>query len=291
MFYTETPLEDDTIAPYKRTVGLEIELASGADATRWLHERGYAPSNRLHDYQCNCREAIGYPIHPTSDCTAPGGEYLIGGPCGVLYGSARFFKATAIAEEAFIASRAECDDRVGMHTHVGVNDLSDESKKILLRNYLAMQEEFQWLAAGSFDRVRNNGCTSARINVKHALSQSWNYHPRTQPTRQEWDEFWGQKPQDWAVNNWPGRPTFNFQTRSRKTVEFRLWNSSRVQWRMILAAGVSSAFVEAAHQERVAPPPKWDTHEATVTMEEFLGDFITTDLLGLMQRQRSARSV
>lgn len=290
MFYSATPLNDDTIAPYKRTVGLEIEVSSGATAASWLHSRGYAPSNRLHDYQCSCRESIDYPVHPTSDCTAPGGEYLIGGPKGVLYGSPRFFKATSIAEQALLAARAETSDSVGMHTHVGMDGLEVSQRRILLRNYLAMQEEFQWLAAGAAGAVRNNGCTSSRINMDRLKIQRWdNYTTSSERMdRAEWDEFWASHPRDWAVNQFPARPTFNFQTGSKGTVEFRIWNSTTVQWRMVLAAGVSSAFVEAAKQERVAPPPEWESHKAAVTMEEFLYDFVTADLIGLMMRQRAA---
>lgn len=290
MYYLNDPMSDASIAPYKRTVGLEVEFSSGS-AVRWFHENGHAPDDHLHGYGCGCSERANYPIHPTQDCTAPGGEYIIGGPRGVLYGSDRFYKATAIAEQGFIEGRCTSNERVGMHTHVG-NTLSTPQQRILLRNYLAMQEEFQVFASGAASCVRDNGCTSSRIGLNNYLGSGREYiRSIGDVTDSIWNEFWASDPRNWTVNL-PGRPTLNFQT-GKGTVEFRVWNSSRVQWRMVLAAGVSSAFVEAAAQERVAPAPErigGNRLAASITLEEFLDGLLTPDLIGLMARQREAHS-
>lgn len=290
MYYLSDPMTDDSIAPYKRTVGMEVEFSSGS-AVGWFYQNNYAPDDHLHGYGCNCNRRANFPIHPTQDCTAPGGEYIIGGPCGVLYGSDRFYKATAIAEKGFIEGRCTSDDRVGMHTHVG-NTLSIPQQRILLRNYLAMQEDFQVFASGAAPCVRNNDCTSPRLPLHDYLQTGRTYiRNLSDVSTSTWNEFWASDPRNWNVNL-PGRPTLNFQT-GKGTIEFRVWNSSRVQWRMVLAAGISSAFVEAAAQERIAPAPERigrNEVTPTLTLEEFLDGLLTPDLIGLMARQREARS-
>lgn len=285
-FYGSNPLDDDTIAPYKRTVGLELEFDSGAEVVDWFHENGHCGSDSLHDYQCRCDDAFVYPIHPTSDTTAGGGEYIIGGLNGVLYGSPNFYEATRIASEGFQEYHTGCSSRVGMHTHVGIDDLGDVKRRLLVRNYCAFQEDFQVFAAASFRKVRSNGCTSPRLNLTGLVNGWWEVESYRAAdfewSTTAWDEVWEKSPEELSFNL-PSRPTFDVR---RTTVEFRIWNSTRLQWRMILAAGLSSAFVEAASREKVAPPPDYNTHAAPMPLEDFLGDLLTPDIIGLMSRQR-----
>lgn len=259
------PAESTTTAPYRRTVGIEVEIASGATTCQWLYDNGYAPSGRLHGYHCSCGDRDLYPIHPTEDGTAGGGEYLLGGSRGMLFGSPEFYRATSIMEEALLANRATANFSVGSHTHVGADDLNERQKKILLRNYLAYQEEISVLAAGPFSQVRANGCTSPWLPPDSFI---------------QGDTHWTCDVDEWTVRNFPGRPTFNMHGAGRGTVEFRVWNTSLVQWRMVLATGFSSAFVEAAKQERVAKKPSDNP-----PLAKFLEGLLTSDVMMLMHRQ------
>lgn len=262
------PAHDDALVinlPFKRTVGHECEYASGAELAGWLFSRQYAPSERLHGYQCRCDERDDFPIHPTSDGTAAGGEYIIGGGSGVLFGSQTYIEAVRILAEGVAECRNEISEGVGMHTHVGTSDLNTGDKITLLRNYLVYQDQLLILAAGAFREVRNNGCTAATLNAGHyATTASW----------------WTTNPDQLRVQL-PGRPTLNFgEGGSRHTVEFRVWNSARSAWRMVLAAAISAAMVQAAKERRYA------NNENPGDLTHFLSGLLTPDTLTLVDRQR-----
>jgi hypothetical protein len=272
-FYPRDPFSVDTTAPYKRTIGIEVEISSGGELVNWLFDRGYAPDSTLHQYHCGC-SADEYPIHPTEDTTAGGGEYLIGGSRGVLYGSAPMMETLSIMERGMYECRAEADSSVGMHVHVGVSDMTQTQKITLLRNYLAYQDDFLRLAAGPSRKVRNNGCTIPWLHSRRWVNQT--YNDKT---------FWDAEADEIRAvvsdrgQHLPGRPTLNFHGKGGATVEFRVWNTVRTKWRMMLAAGVSSALVEASAQERHAKP------NSNVSFQDFLGDLLTSDLLALVERQ------
>jgi len=257
------PEADKTYASYRRTVGQEVEMASGADAAGVLHAAGLAPDRNLHGYACSCRYRDTYPVHPTSDCTAGGGEFIIGGSRGVLFGSKTYFDATNYLAVALQQVRGTHSRSVGMHTHVGASDLTNQQKCQLIRIYLRFQEEFLELAALSDREVRSNGNTEPRLNQSYYI---------TSP------DVW-ELPVAELSFPLPGRPTLNFGGRGGPTIEFRAWNASRVAWRMHLAAGVSSAMVEAAKAEKLTVPGD------DYTLITFLEDIAPPDIIGLMHRQ------
>lgn len=271
MPYYLDPETDTTVAPYRRTVGHELEYASNPRVAVLLRERGHGTPGingdaRLHNAHCRCLDIDNYAIHTTSDCTAPGGEYLIGGSRGVLFGSPSYGFATAAMASA--AQDADCGvtSNVGMHTHVGTNDLTQGQKINVLRAYLRYEEEIRYLAAGPLSEARNNGCTESHLNTRYMGIS-------VEPTSRFWTE------DENRLNvELPRRPTLNFNT---NTVEFRVWNSTVAQWRMVLAGAVSSAIVQAAFENRRA------TWENPATLVEFLKGLLTPDMILLIQRQRN----
>lgn len=268
------PETTPTVMPFTRTVGHECEYASGSDLASWLFARGHTADDRLHGYQCRCSTANRFAIHSTQDGTAPGGEYLIGGSYGVVFGSEPYIKAVRILAEGVAAVRNEISEGVGMHTHVGTSDLNQGDKVTLLRNYLVYQDQILLLAAGSFREVRNNGCTTARLEPSS--------FERACATGRS--DFYRVDPDALApVVYLPSRPTLNFQGRN-PTVEFRVWNSARSAWRMVLAGAVSAAMVEAAKQRRYA------NFDSPGDLTDFLRGLLTPDVVVLIDRQRKFQS-
>jgi len=86
------------------------------------------------------------------------------------------------------------------------------------------------------------------------------------------DEDWFPEHQGFEVN---------FGGCDGATCEFRVWNQSKTQWRMLLAAATSAAMAEAAAQGKEASYKRRDSQPLFM----FLGEFLTPDVLVLMQRQ------
>lgn len=277
MAYYKNPEEDTTVSPYRRTVGHECEYSSRPTVADLLREKGYGTpalpntygSRRLHNAGCRCQYRDDYPIHTTADCTAPGGEYLIGGSRGVLFGSPAYIFATKVMAEAAKEKRCGIGESVGMHTHVGCDDLTYAQKVLVLRTYLRYEPEIQQLAAGPHDAARNNDCTSAKLNIQYCGINS------VEPS----SSFWTTDETELARSiQLPSRPTLNFN--NEHTIEFRVWNATRAQWRMVLAAAVSSAIVESAHENRRVDP------NDNTTLVDFLKGLLTPDVVMLIQRQK-----
>lgn len=70
-----------------------------------------------------------------------------------------------------------------------------------------------------------------------------------------------------------------------KTMEFRLWNATRVEWRMRLSVGVSVAMVDAAKAGVNV------TENDPRTLEEVLDPFLSDDTWASIIRQRSFKDV
>lgn len=287
MFYPNAS-EDRTVAPYKRTVGHEVEYSSGADVAALMQDAGTATppldimrsTSRLHGYACNCEHRDNFPVHTTSDSTARGGEYIIGGSRGVLFGSEAYMKATKIMSDAAIQIGCGTDTNVGMHTHVGIEDpdggnrLSRGQLLNVCRVYVRYLDQIKALAAGSHETPRDNGC---------CYGNSWDFithlsggYGRTATSEKT---FWNEDENRLAENfPLPNDSHIRFSTEHR-TIEFRVWNSTKAQWRMVLAGAVSTAIVEAGFQNRRAHP------DNPATFVEFMKGLFTPDILMLIERQ------
>lgn len=252
------------------TVGQEGELSQG-NLCEWLSNRELSPPDaRLHNYQCTCDERDKYLVHPTSDCTAGGGEYVIGGAQGVLFGSATYIAATGALAEAAVEERACISESVGLHTHVGYQkmdgtNMSDHEKRRLMRNFYALQEQIRVLSAGAFPAVRNQGGKYTHENFPGVRAgASW----------------WKAPIEDMRFTLTGRGYPLNFHT-SKPTIEWRIHNATRSQWRMVMVAGVSVAMTEAACQGReVGGPDNMD-------LLDHIGDLLPVDVIELVERQRT----
>lgn len=273
------PREDSTRASMEvlvGTIGHEGEFSAG-ELAPWLASRELAPPDgMLHCYQCSCNQRDSFLVHPTSDCTAGGGEYVIGGSRGVLFGSRTYIAATTALAEAVAEERACISTSVGLHTHVGWQkkdgtDMDMNEKRRLVRNFLGLQTQIRVLAAGAFDQVRPQGGQLDSNDVGARLTPEFFKRPI--------EELGYRLPSRCSQSSYGSSP-INFST-GKHTIEFRVWNAARSQWRMVLAGGVSVAMVEAACQGREVRG--LDEEDLTDHLEGLL----PADVLGLIDRQRT----
>lgn len=281
--------------PYRRRVGHEVEISRGGSSFMRLgQERGYlAPSRTrrtdrsmsyfyerdhatgLHGYHCRCTAAQRYPIHPTYDATAAGGEHIIGGRNGVLFSSPAYMKAISALAELCRDAPAYGSGSTGGHTHVSTKGLTMGKALALFRNLEVVWDEFRLLAQGPWDELRSNPCM--RAPSRGPLVDVWGFDL-------ELLDLWDCRPgevRELEVPNNAFRYRKRHNGRNRKTIEFRIWNTATSKWRLYLAGGVSSALVEAAVQGRTLE------RDSNVSLVEHLDGLLTPDLVALVDRQKA----
>lgn len=211
--------------------GIECELSGGTSDV--LDNLGL---DSLHSYHCDCSRCEPERSSPDwtaqEDCTADG-EFI---SRILTYGTADAVDAINAFGAALLAARATHSNGQGLHIHVGTEDMTPESWVRFWRLWFRYQDDIAKLAQGSYDRVR-----------------SYNVPVRFSDVVGEWDrtpeaEFWSGD--DAIVARRIGRPYnraswVNPQT-PHGTAEFRLWNSTRLAWRIHLAVGVSVALIQAS---------------------------------------------
>lgn len=168
------PAIDDgvpTTAPFRRRVGHEVEISSSSlpddpyAFARYLWDNGYGTpalnngsyTRGLHGYHCRCDAANKFAVHTTYDGTAGGGEHIIGGTKGVLFGSPAYMEAIGIVAEAAAATGGRGENGTGGHIHVSTKGLGKVKTVHLFRNLSVLWGQILELASGSWDEVRSNG--------------------------------------------------------------------------------------------------------------------------------------
>lgn len=256
------------------------------DVLNILHSNNLLPSPSLHSYHCECSDCYACPdrsnpLHAQEDCTVEG--EIITKP--LAYGSVEADRTIAGLAAALSEGRGQPGEGAGFHVHVSHEDMNPADKVLLYRMFLRYQNDLAELASGQWGRVRdyNSPLTSGQLVNGYTRPQP-HYHGNghwstrealeaegcTTPNHDSYriqrlgtpnhycpghrqratppadhPNFWTSDPE--AVvpfMAWPGKDTW-LATRAQ-TFEFRLWNSTRTEWRMRLAVGVSVAMVEAA---------------------------------------------
>jgi len=297
------PRNDDgvtTTARFRRRVGHEIEIADDGEFARALWDLGagtprfdaedregywwceedncwYDDNDNpvdvfgLHSYQCDCDMADQYLVHTTSDCTAPGGEHIIGGLSGVLYGSPIYMEALDAVAQAAKTSGSHGANNTGGHIHVSTEDARPGDLLVLCRNVLNLWSQLETLAEGAFDGgVRSNDCMNG-VFTASAVNYDAEYDPDT-------DDLWNVDP-DKVHEVHTSSSAIRVSSGARETVEFRLWNTMVSKWRLYMAAGVSAALVEAAIARRETTP--------SMDLLDHLDGLLTPDVVMLVERQRA----
>lgn len=215
-----------------RQFGIECELAGGTAAVlEHLGLRG------LHSYHCSCPQRC-TPFRQSpdwtaqADCTADG-EII----SRVLdYGSPEATLAIDKLTEALRVGRARTSTDQGVHIHVDEEGMTPEAWVRLWRLWFRYNDDIQDMARGRWDEVRS-------YNTPNRLQDLVG-----EPGERRWTHFWND-PED-EVANTIDSPFYRgnqIAPHSRHgTTEFRIWNTTRVGWRLHLAVGVSVGLVEAA---------------------------------------------
>lgn len=246
-----------------RRFGFECELTSGArHVIRELYNRGLAKMDYLHDYHCRDAECTAYDVevdnyphggppplfHGQHDCTV-NGEIITN---ILTLGKPKADQAFAELSDVLRSVRAGIGESAGMHVHVDKTDLTTEGITRVQRIFLRYQDDIAELAAGRFGEVRGYNSRFSEYVWPRRLDTPVSYF-----TRGTW------------------------LAQQSQTFEFRVWNSTRVEWRMRMAVGVSVAIVNAAKdgvnvRQNDARP-----------FEEVLFDYLDDDAWAGLIRQRS----
>jgi hypothetical protein len=211
-------------------MGIEFEYSEGAlRVLNGLADRRQAQTRQLHGYHCRCdvcdygRED--YNFFAQSDCTA-NGEIIT----HVLkHDTPRFDEAITNIAEVVHDVRPGISTGVGMHTHVSHEDFTPKAFRRLWRFWVRYQEDLADLAAGSFSAVRSY---NEPFNM--------DYYGTAYVDRLYDDDDSGRRGfgGSWLVHK-------------SNTMEFRLWNATTNEWRIRLAAGISTAIMDAVAPRNV----------------------------------------
>jgi hypothetical protein len=136
----------------------------------------------------------------------------------------------------------------------------------LWRLWFAHQDELADIASMSYRKVRDY---NPGVNLDDLLGIEYRTHHNTARARRR--HFWDNDPMAVPVLGHPwGRGWLNTRT-GHGTFEFRLWNATRVGWRIHLAAGISVAIMQAAADGVNAH------HEDGVGLYERIGHYFTPE--------------
>lgn len=241
------------------TFGIECEVAhGGAVLAQVLHDRGLAYDNEPHPYHCRTAACCSYtratPWTVQQDCTC-GGEAI----SHILeWGTGHANEAIAGLARAMADSRVTIDATAGNHVHVGHDGHDEDSIHRMYRLFLRYQDyELTAVAQASLSGVRTyNAKVTHQWCARGADNLFWQgaTEPKYQP-RGRWVE--------------PESATF----------EFRLWNSTRMEWRLYLHAALSVAIMDAARDG------VWVEKNDRRSLATVLGDHLDTRAMSYLTAQ------
>lgn len=255
------------------TTGWELEVSGGArNALDGLRAFGLTGHDHYHGYHCGCDACQPRPFYGTDqrwfktqqDCTADG-EII----SGIFdYGSTEFEEAVIGQGHVLLkAHGVRTSGGVGNHVHVGRENLDPAGTARLERLFGRYGESLREIAAAGHDDMRGyNG----RLTIPRASDPLWTA---------EYDD---------AANSWGGLlaqagTTGHCLAFKSRTVEFRLWNSTKSPWRIRTHVGLSNAMVQAAEAGIDT------THDDDRVLEEVIGDFIDSETWAGILRQRYSK--
>lgn len=250
--------------------GFELEVRSGARSSlAQLRSLGLTSHSHFHHYHCTCNEcgqrgldSAGSLFRVQQDCTADG-EFI----SGILeYGSADADRAFDGLSRALILGGAVVTGNVGNHVHVEQSGMDTPAKRRLTRLFLRYQTDLQEIAAAGHDRVRSyNSPMSGNPGI-------WTCGD-TPPVNRYRDSV--SLPYHWSSGS--------YLCWKDQTVEFRLWNSTRLAWRLRTHVGLSVGMVHAAIGGEDC------TERDTRCVEDVIGPYLDSTTWGGLIRQRFSK--
>ena len=260
------------------TLGFELEFTSGVEQLiRLLTERGFANQReeRLHSYHCDCetcRDLDGVTFRAQRDSSCPGGGEIISG----IFSSDDWDTATAAMhalQEAALDVDAAIDTNCGMHVHLGESDGDMLAPAPILSMAWLGVEPLLW------EHVATSVWAQRRGSQNHLLSQTmvdmvqnsriWDRHDIYPVAERDL----GMTPmgfqQDYVVEfrrilggmGWD-RHCDLARANHGGVYEMRIFNATRVAWRIELACRLAVALAD----------PAVATHFATATDRFLFGE-------------------
>lgn len=208
-----------------RECGFEYEVhGNGGQVAIELGQLGAIPSPpRLHDYHCSCNTCDyrnnDYLFAAQHDCSVSA-EFV----SKVLeFGTGRMDSAIKTITTASMKANADLTHDSGMHVHVSQAGLDFHGNQRLCRLFARYSRTLAHLAAGPREQVR------AYNGPRPVWSGGGNLN---------------------GCGSW-----LSNHSDSTDTWEFRLWNATKMPWRIHLALGISVAMVNAAVDGVEVRPP------------------------------------
>lgn len=244
--------------PRLATFGFEAEFAANAASViSLLHERGYAGTDTLHGYHCDCehcefRNGTAFRGQTDSSCS---GEIIsdVFGLSDASYADYNDYEDYESYYPPGLMQRlceaaVECDAEPGLnsgfHVHVGLDGLSSTNRAESLWQFIRWEPVLARIGGGRWQDQRD-GMNST---VRTCVSGVWRDYTNTSLSdsnlrSHDVDEqlklslLIQQECADRHSN-------LNISARRAPTWEFRLWNSTRSAWRMEMFCGLSIAWMD-----------------------------------------------
>lgn len=224
------------------TFGFELEFDTRAsDVVSHLYhsvrheDDDVIGSDTLHSYHCGCEYCdfdSGYPLRGQTDSSCSG--ELISHPMKDIAQAAPLFEA--IQEAAFEVD-AEPGLRSGLHVHVGVGDIPDATLARFFYDWLKWEPVFGYIARGRFLILRDFNASNRRQLRQTLAYMGFN----------TWEDCADLSESDkytlYAESRNCDRHALLSTYTRHGTWEFRIWNSTRTAWRMILSTQLSRIFM------------------------------------------------
>jgi hypothetical protein len=249
-----------------RLFGWESEFEAGSETLLpVLYDRGLIADPDMHAYHCRCSDCDPLPdrVNPFTaqeDCSCD--VEVISKP--FAFGSDEHMNTLDAFAAALRDGEATPGRSAGNHVHVNREDMEAGDHRRLWRLFTRYADDLDYIAKGGFKE--NRGYNSPP-NLRYSL-----------PERR--DIFWNGNDEEWFSTFREHGASCSWLTpRSHVTYEFRLWNSTRMGWRIFLHSALSVAMVEAAvgGVEVVKDDPR--------ELPEVLGDHLHPEAIGLLVRQ------
>lgn len=270
------------------TFGWESEFATNVPALVMnLRERGLLGMDEMHRYHCECGMCAfenGFPFRAQTDSSC-GGEVISDIMCDV--DEARDYMSQL--QEAAVDVDAEPSLDAGLHVHVGVSGRTTATRARFLWNYLRWENVLgQLVAPGRWPEMRENNYQTLRglanIRPMNREQTVWLDSEERMPWHGRealrngigtpsldpiwWEDRLGSNEREMAavrgsyydaMFGMDRHVWINVQTREHNTFEFRLWNATRVAWRMEMYARTSLLFVNMeARDDLGRTEPTWE---------------------------------
>lgn len=250
--------------------GFEVEVRSNGEAMReFMYAKGLVLSTSLHGYHCGCADCrYDNPeglFAAQRDCTVDA-EFV----SRILeHGSRRANRAIHGIAGAMQATGAAVHGSTGCHVHVAKDGLDAAGTARLFRLFNRYHRELDEIASGGQSRTRGynpppvGGILPARDALWTATELRESYGMYRAPGG-DWSGSW-------------------MSDRGHGTWEFRLWNATRMAWRMKTYVGLSVAMVEGAIDGADT------THDDPRPVEAVLRDYLSNDAWAGIIRQRYSK--